>query len=148
MVHLEISHIILILCYLCHIFSTFGNNFWNNHKNVTVFEKDSWRLFKITFRSFNALHVMHANTYLHTLCTKNINTFYTSKDSYIFFLKVYEQLSYVGMLSGWGNFFQYYFNLELEGSGYRCSKRKLKEICLWCLEKNWLHINKKFKEPD
>ena len=35
---------------------------FNNHKNITVFEKDSLRLLKIIFRSFNALHVMHANT--------------------------------------------------------------------------------------
>ena len=70
---------------LSYIFSTFCNNFWNNHKKITAFEKDLWWLVMITFRSFNALHVMHANTYLHTLCTKNINTFYTSKDSYILF---------------------------------------------------------------
>jgi len=31
---------------------------------------------------------------------------------------------------------------------WRCSKRKLKEINLWCLEKNKLHINQKFKESD
>ena len=118
MVHLEISHIIFILCYLCHIFSTFCNNFWNNHKNITVFEKDSWRLFKITFWSFNALHVMHANTYLHTLCTKNINTLYTSKDSYIFFFWKFMNNSVMLacslMLSSWGNSFSIISTLNLK----------------------------------
>ena len=31
---------------------------------------------------------------------------------------------------------------------WRCSKRKLKEIHLWGLEKNRFHINQKFKESD
>ena len=46
-------------------------------KNIKVLEKDFQRLY---LRSFNPSHVTRTNTYLHTLCSKNKNTFYTSKD--------------------------------------------------------------------
>ena len=49
----------------------------SNLKNIKVLEKDFQWLY---LRSFNPSHVSHANTYLHTLCSKNKNTFYTSKD--------------------------------------------------------------------
>ena len=49
----------------------------SDRKNIKVLEKDFQRLY---LRSFNPPHVTHANTYLHTLCSKNKNTFYTSKD--------------------------------------------------------------------
>ena len=90
---------------------------FNNHKNITVFEKDSLRLLKIIFRSFNALHVMHANTYLHTLCTKNIDTFYPSKDSCMFFVKFMNNsvmLACKLVLSGRGNSFSFILTLNLK----------------------------------
>ena len=77
-VHSEISQI---------IYSVLSFFFWpyvlqqflklSDRKNIKVLEKDFQRLY---LRSFNPSHVTHANTYLHTLCSKNKNTFYTSKD--------------------------------------------------------------------
>ena len=77
-VHSEISQI---------IYSVLSFFFWpyvlqqflklSDRKNIKVLEKDFQRLY---LRSFKPSHVTHANTYLHTLCSKNKNTFYPSKD--------------------------------------------------------------------
>ena len=60
---------------------------------------------------------MHANTYLHTLCTKNIDTFYPSKDSCMFFVKFMNNsimLACKLVLSGRGNSFSFILTLNLK----------------------------------
>ena len=77
-VHSEISQIIysvLSFFFLPYVLQQFLK--LSDRKNIKVLEKDFQRLY---LRSFNPSHVTHANTYLHTLCSKNKNTFYTSKD--------------------------------------------------------------------
>ena len=75
-------YLFIILCF--SIFCcTFCGNFWKAHKNITVFEKDSQQLFQIILQYFNLFrpsHAMNVNTYLRTLCNKNKNIFYSSKD--------------------------------------------------------------------
>ena len=77
-VHSEISQIIysvLSFFFLPYLLQQFLK--LSDRKNIKVLEKDFQRLY---LRSFNPSHVTHANTYLHTLCSKNKNTLYTSKD--------------------------------------------------------------------
>ena len=61
-------------------------NFCKACKNITIFEKDSWRLFQIIqlyLNLFTPSQVTNVNTYLHMLCTKNKNIFYSSKIDFI-----------------------------------------------------------------
>ena len=77
-VHSEISQIIysvLSFFFLLYVLQQFLK--LSDRKNIKVLEKDFQRLY---LRSFNPSHVTHANTYLHTLCSRNKNTHYTSKD--------------------------------------------------------------------
>ena len=75
----------LCLSIFCCTFTSRGN-FWKACKTITIFEKDSWRLFQIIqlyLNLFTPSQVTNVNTYLHMLCTKNKNTFYTSKTDFI-----------------------------------------------------------------
>ena len=61
---------------------------------MTVFEKDSQQLFQIILQYFNLFrpsHAMNVNTYLRTLCNKNKNIFYSSKDR--LYTKIQSQFS-------------------------------------------------------